>query len=197
MEKELPIYMLDITDDVEDDSQVDYIALVDKPAIQKNWYAFKEKQAFDIISEDKRIISGAIMLADIPIFRSDATYGDYYVAFTKDTIFKIAQKFFKKGYQNNVNLMHDSGSVVEGLTMFESFITDKSRGIMPMKGFEDVPDGSWFGSFKVDNEEVWQMIKDGKVKGFSVEGLFNYKPKKVMQSASLMYSIKKILSEVK
>ena len=197
MEKELPIYMLDITDDVEDDSQVDYIALVDKPAIQKNWYAFKEKQAFDIISEDKRIISGAIMLADIPIFRSDATYGDYYVAFTKDTIFKIAQKFFKKGYQSNVNLMHDSGSVVEGLTMFESFITDKSRGIMPMKGFEDVPDGSWFGSFKVDNEEVWQMIKDGKVKGFSVEGLFNYKPKKVMQSASLMDSIKKILSEVK
>jgi hypothetical protein len=197
MEKELPIYMLDITDDVEDDSQVDYIALVDKPAIQKNWYAFKEKQAFDIISMDKRIISGAIMLADIPIFRSDATYGDYYVAFTKDTIFKIAQKFFKKGYQNNVNLMHDSGSVVEGLTMFESFITDKSRGIMPMKGFEDVPDGSWFGSFKVDNEEVWQMIKDGKVKGFSVEGLFNYKPKKVMQSASLMDSIKKILSEVK
>ena len=197
MEKELPIYMLDITDDVEDDSQVDYIALVDKPAIQKNWYAFKEKQAFDIISEDKRIISGAIMLADIPIFRSDATYGDYYVAFTKDTIFKIAQKFFKKGYQSNVNLMHDSGSVVEGLTMFESFITDKSRGIMPMKGFQDVPDGSWFGSFKVDNEEVWQMIKDGKVKGFSVEGLFNYKPKKVMQSASLMDSIKKILSEVK
>lgn len=197
MDKELPIYMLDITDDVEDDSQVDYIALVDKPAIQKNWYAFKEKQSFDIISEDKRIISGAIMLADIPIFRSDVTYGDYYVAFTKDTIFKIAQKFFKKGYQNNVNLMHDSGSVVEGLTMFESFITDKSRGIMPMKGFEDVPDGSWFGSFKVDNEEVWQMIKDGKVKGFSVEGLFNYKPKVVKQVASLMETIKNILSQVK
>lgn len=197
MDKELPIYMLDITDDVEDDSQVDYIALVDKPAIQKNWYAFKEKQSFDIISEDKHIISGAIMLADIPIFRSDVTYGDYYVAFTKDTIFKIAQKFFKKGYQNNVNLMHDSGSVVEGLTMFESFITDKSRGIMPMKGFEDVPDGSWFGSFKVDNEEVWQMIKDGKVKGFSVEGLFNYKPKAVTQAASLMETIKNILSQVK
>lgn len=197
MDKELPIYMLDITDDVQDDSQVDYIALVDKPAIQKNWYAFKEKQSFDIISEDKRIISGAIMLADIPIFRSDATYGDYYVAFTKDTIFKIAQKFFKKGYQNNVNLMHDSGSVVEGLTMFESFISDKSRGIMPMKGFEDVPDGSWFGSFKVDNEEVWQMIKDGKVKGFSVEGLFNYKPKAVKQVASLMETIKNILSQVK
>lgn len=197
MEKDLPIYMLDITDDVEDDSQVDYIALVDKPAIQKNWNAFKEKQNFDIVSEDKRIISGAIMLADIPIFRSDATYGDYYVAFTKDTIFKIAQKFFKKGYQNNVNLMHNSGQVVEGLTMFESFITDKSRGIMPMKGFEDVPDGSWFGSFKVDNEEVWQMIKDGKVKGFSVEGLFNYKPKEVSKAASLMDSIKKILSDVK
>jgi len=197
MNLELPIYMLDITDDVNDDAQVDFIALVDRPAIQKNWNAFKQTQSFDIVNEDKRIISGAIMLADIPIFRSDATYGDYYVAFTKETIFKIAQKFFKKGYQSNVNLMHDSGQVVEGLTMFESFITDKTRGIQPMKGFEDVPDGSWFGSFKVDNEEVWKMVKDGSVKGFSVEGLFNYKPQQVTKAASLMDTIKKILSEVK
>jgi hypothetical protein len=197
MNLELPVYMLDITEDVNDDAQVDFIALVDRPAIQKNWNAFKEKQIFDIVSEDKRIISGCIMLADSPIFRSDATYGDYYVAFSKETIFKIAQKFFKKGYQSNVNLMHDSGQVVEGLTMFESFITDKTRGISPMKGFEDVPDGSWFGSFKVENENVWQMVKDGSVKGFSVEGLFTYKPKEVTKVNSMMDEIKKILSEVK
>ena len=70
--------------------------------------------------------------------------------------------------------MHDDGQQLSGLTMFESWITDEKRGIMPMKGFEDVPDGSWFGSFKVENDEVWQMVKEGKVKGFSVEGVFNY-----------------------
>ena len=49
---------------------------------------------------------------------------------------------------------------------------------MPMKGFEDVADGSWFGSFYVENEDVWNAVKDGNLKGFSVEGLFDYvKPK--------------------
>jgi len=174
---DLPVYLLDISEDMNDDAEVDYVALVDRPAIQKNWNAFKNQQRFEVVSEDKRIISGPLMLADVPIFRSDATYGDYYVVFSKDTIFKIAQKFFKRGYQSNVNLMHSPNAQVEGVTMFESFITDQSRGILPMKGFEDAPDGSWFGSFKVDNEQVWSDVKEGKFKGFSVEGLFTYKTK--------------------
>lgn len=134
-----------------------------------------ERNTFAIQDEDEQIITGALMLADKPIYRNDEN-GEYYVVFTKDTIKQIAQKFFAKGYQSNVNLMHDSGQKLDGLTMFESWITDEKRGIRAMKGFDDVPDGSWFGSFKVNNDEVWQMIKDGKVKGFSVEGLFQYKP---------------------
>ena len=88
------------------------------------------------------------MLADTPIFRSDAHYGDYYVAFSAETILKIAKKFFKKGFQSNVNLMHDQNQAFDDITLFESFISDQTRGIMPMKGFEDAPDGSWFGSFR-------------------------------------------------
>ena len=175
MNTELPIYMLDITEDIEDDAQVDFIALVDRPAIQKNWNAFNKTQKFEVTNEDRRIISGAIMLADTPIFRSDATYGDYYVAFSADTILKIVQKFFKKGFQSNVNLMHNSSAQFEGVTLFESFISDPSRGIMPMKGFEDAPEGSWFGSMIVDNDEAWAKVKNGEIMGFSVEGLFNYK----------------------
>lgn len=132
-----------------------------------------ERRNFAIQDEEERIISGPLMLANKPIFRMDS-FGEYYVYFSADTIKKIAQKFFRKAYQNNVNLMHDDGQQLSGLTMFESWITDEKRGILPMKGFEDVPDGSWFGSFKVENDEVWQMVKDGKVKGFSVEGVFNY-----------------------
>ena len=133
-----------------------------------------ERQNFAIQSEEERIISGPLMLADTPIYRNDDN-GEYYVVFTKETIKKIAQRFFKKGYQSNVNLMHDQGNLTDGLTMFESWIKDDKRGIKAMKGFEDVPDGSWFGSFKVDNDEVWRMVKDGKVRGFSVEGQFNYR----------------------
>lgn len=177
MSMELPLYMLEISDDLNDDAEVQFVSLVDRPAIQKNWNAFKNEQKFQIVSEDKRIISGCAMLADTPIFRSDVSFGDYYVAFSKDTILKIVQKYFKKGYQNNVNLMHDPNQIETGVTMFESFISDKARGIAPMKGFEDAPNGSWFVSMLVENNEVWNKVKEGLINGFSIEGIFNYTPK--------------------
>ena len=195
MSMELPLYMLEISDDLNDDAEVQFVALVDRPAIQKNWNAFKNEQKFQIVSEDKRIISGCAMLADTPIFRSDASFGDYYVAFSKDTITKIVQKYFKKGYQNNVNLMHDPNQVETGVTMFESFISDKSRGIEPMKGFEDAPDGSWFVSMLVENDAVWQQVKEGKINGFSIEGIFNYTPIAPKEEI-LMSQIYNILKEV-
>jgi hypothetical protein len=92
--------------------------------------------------------------------------------------------------------MHDSNQQVSGVTMFESFISDTDRGILPMRGFEDAPDGSWFGSFKVENEEVWKMIKEGNFKGFSVEGIFEYSKAKTKE-AQLIDSIKDILLSVK
>jgi len=192
---ELPLYMLEISDDLNDDAEVQFVSLVDRPAIQKNWNAFKNEQKFQIVSEDKHIISGCAMLADTPIFRSDANFGDYYVAFSKDTIVKIVQKYFKKGYQNNVNLMHDPNQIETGVTMFESFISDKTRGIHPMKGFEDAPDGSWFVSMLVENEDVWNQVKQGNVNGFSIEGIFNYSPK-VSKEQQVMSEIYKILEEV-
>ena len=198
----LPVYKMDIVSDENSDLEVDYVALVDKPAIEKNFLAFNEheqKMAF-AIQEDEQIITGALMLADKPIYRNDEN-GEYYVVFGKDTIKKIAQKFFTKGYQSNVNLMHDSGQRLDGLTMFESWITDEKRGVKAMTGFEDVPEGSWFGSFKVNNPDVWQMVKDGKVKGFSVEGLFQMKPTEkqdINKVAENMWSqIQDILSQVK
>lgn len=157
-----------------------------------------DKQAFVIQDEEQRIISGPLMLADTPIYRNDAIRGEYYVVFSADTIKQIAQKFFKKGYQNNVNLMHNSGDVQEGLTMFESWIVDKKRGIQPMVGFEDVPDGSWFGSYKVENDEAWNKVKSGEVLGFSVEGNFLYKEQEQMTpEEKMMNEIIKLLQKVK
>ena len=140
----------------------------------RNTIARMAKLSFAIISEEKRIISGALMLADELIYRNNEKMGEHYVKFSADTIKMIAIKFAKKKYQNNVNLMHDPKQKVKGVTMFESWLVDKERGIMPMKGFEGVADGSWFGSFYVENEKVWQSIKKGDYKGFSVEGLFDY-----------------------
>jgi len=196
---DLPIYQLEISDDLNDGAEVDFVALVDRPAIERNFLKFKEARSnFAIQSEERRIVSGALMLADTPIYRNDSN-GEYYVTFTPGTIEKIAQKFFKKGYQSNVNLMHDGSQEVEGVTMFESWIKDSSRGVAPMKGFEDAPEGSWFGSFKVENEDVWTRVKSGEFKGFSVEGVFNYKKEKAPMSVeeALWSQIVEILQAVK
>jgi len=83
------------------------------------------------------------------------------------------------------------------LTMFESWIVDEKRGIKPMKGYEDVKDGSWFGSFKVENEDVWKMIKDGTVRGFSVEGIFNYKKTEQSQEAKSEFpDVQKMINDI-
>jgi hypothetical protein len=152
---------------------VETVSLVDKPAIKKSFQMFAEAKTKPMFfaDEERQIISGALMLADTPIFRADAKNGDFYGLFSAATIEKIAVKFFENNYQKNVSFSHN-GQLIDGFVMFESFICDQSRGILPMKGFEDVPDGSWFGSFKVTNPDTWAKVKELGVSGFSVEGLF-------------------------
>lgn len=187
------MFQLVIDESMESDLQVDYVALVDNPAIEKNFLAFKNKICFDLSQQDRHIISGPAMLADTPIYRRDEQLGEYFVTFKPETVYQIAQKFFQKGYQQNFNLFHDNTNTT-GVTVFESFITDTSRGINPMKGFEDAPNGSWFISAKVDNLEVWNAIKTGTVKGFSVEGLFKYK-KQQMSEQQVFEKLLKLLED--
>jgi hypothetical protein len=151
------------------------------------------KAVFAIQSEEQRIISGPLMVANQRIKRYDEERGEYEVFFSPATIKKIAIKLAKKGFQNNVNLMHSADMQLQGVTLFEIFQSDKERGIMPMKGFEDLADGSLFGSMYVDNDNAWQLIKEGKVKGFSVEGNFGMKGKDKYDEQ--MQQIISILSE--
>jgi len=193
LNKSLPIYALDITME-DDETGVSYVALVDHPAIERNFYKFseaKKKFVFKTTSEEKRIISGALMIADTPIYRNDSN-GEYYVTFSADSISNIVKKFFKNGNTANVNEMHDPRKIADGVYMFESFIIDSARMSNP-KGFEDLPDGSWFGSYKVDNEEIWQQIKAGEFMGFSVEG--NFVPKTMSEEAILLSQIASIIAQ--
>lgn len=178
IDKNLPIYELTV-DEV--DEGVNFVALVDVPAIEKPFMAFakapsvefkKAAQAKYKFSEtgERRVLTGPLMIPDTPIFRSDSK-GEYYVIFSKETIRKIVQKYFKQGNQHNVNANHSYE--LDGVFMFESYLTDASRGILPPMGYEGTPDGSWFGSFKVENDEIWANRE--AFKGFSVEGLFGMK----------------------
>lgn len=169
--------LLELIINENDESGVDYIALVDQPAVEKLWLAFnKQKEVdfqFKIQDKEKRIVSGFFMIADLPILRANDLGEKFYVVFKKDTINKIVNKFFKHGYSNNINIMHDKSNEAKGVYVIESLIIDKERGINTPKGFDKVPDGSWWGSMRVENDEVWQQIKEGVFNGFSVEGLFS------------------------
>lgn len=169
----LPVYEMVIDPNAASDVEVNFIAFVDKPAIERNFLTFAAEKSYFALNEEQRIVSGPAMVAESLIYRRDQQ-GEYNVFFSADTIKQIALKFFKKDYQKNLNLFHDPNLPLDGVTIFESFVSDKSRGIQPMKGFEDLPDGSWFISAKIENDQLWAKIKSGEVKGFSVEGIFSY-----------------------
>ena len=168
---ELPIYKI-VVNEEDDNTGVDFVSLVDKPAIQKDFLKFSGGQKFSVQSEEKRIITGPAMVADMPIYRFDAERGEYYVVFDADTIWTIAKKIARKNKYNAVNTDH-ADPVESGVYMLESYFVNRERGIMPPKEFADVPDGSWFVSYLVDNEEIWNKVKAGEWKGFSVEGMFD------------------------
>lgn len=194
MDKQLPTYLLEIDDELSSDLQVDMVSLVDNPAIEKNFLQFGKELKFAVDAERHELF-GPAMLAEVPIYRRDAQLGEYNVVFDKVTIYAIAQKFFEKGFQQNFNLMHDAAQKCEGVFVFQSYIVDSAQGRPAPKGFEDAKDGSWFLGVKVNNPEVWAKVKAGEVKGFSVEGVFEYK-KKQLTAEQVYNEIKRLLTQV-
>lgn len=166
--------------DDSEESGVDAVALVDRPAIERNWMAFRGvnrmvwpmRSEFKIADEEKRRVMGPLMVADQPVYRVDPKGKPYYCVFSAPTIEAIVKKFMKMGYTGSVNEMHNSNMVAKDCYMIESFIIDSKRGIKTPEGFAELPDGSWFGTYQIDNEEIWSKIKAGEFMGFSVEGWF-------------------------
>ena len=178
MKKTLPVFALEIDENNDSDLEVNYVAMVDKPAIEADFFAFNDAPVrLHFSGDDERVIIGPAMIPDKPIYRNEPDLGEFYVQFTKETIEQAAIKFFEKGYQRNINLMHSPEFQLEGVTIFQSFIKDSAKGIQGMG--DDYPDGTWFLGAKVKNEDAWNLVKAGKVKGWSVEGLFRYNKKKL------------------
>lgn len=178
---DLQLYKAEIDPELTSDLEVNFIGLVDRPAIERNFQAFKKEPARFAVDQARRIISGPAMIADMPLYRNDPQLGEYYVVFDAGSISTIVQKFSAKGLMQKFNLFHDDALQVADVTIFNSFITDKAMGIHPPTGFEDVSEGSWFISAKVNNPDVWAKVQDGTIKGFSVEGFFSYVPVKFNQ----------------
>ena len=168
------IEVFELVIDTDDESGVTAIALVDQPAIDSNWMAFSQQteHKFAVKDEEKRIIEGYFMVADLLIPRIGEQGEKFFVKFSAKTIEAIREKQSRLGMTNNFNLMHDPRQIAEGVYMLDNLIIDNERGKVAPKEFEKVPNGSLWGSAKVDNDEIWEQVKNGEFKGFSVEGMF-------------------------
>ena len=170
----LPIYRAII--DNEEAGMVT-ISLVDFPATESDFVAFekeKELQKFSVENEEKHLVRGLVMAANMLIYRIHPLYGDYYIYYDAETLRIMAERYLKNNFQNNVDLNHN-GELVEGVDMVQFFIKDTENGISP-KGFEDYADGSLFAEFHINNEDVWKQVKNGDFNGFSLEGYFGIEP---------------------
>jgi hypothetical protein len=170
----LPIYKVVLSDD---DEGMDFNAFVDYPAHSKAFHLFDgQKPLKQLFSDDeKRIVTGVAIATNLPIYRREEGYGEYYLYFDADTVKAMAQRMFEKGYMHRVNEMHESNKQVKGVTLIESYFIDYKRGVTPPNAFKDqnLQDGTWIVSYKVDDERTWQKLKSGVFQGFSIEAWFS------------------------
>jgi hypothetical protein len=188
----IPVFLLELDENNNPQYGLQDIALVEQPAYESNFLKFsKEHNArFAIQNEEKRIITGAVMIPNKLVYREENNK-PFYVAATKETIYEAAQKFAKENRNLNVKATHEATNNVEDVFIFESFITDESR-VTSVKGFEDLPIGTWFMTMKVNNDNVWNDVKAGKFNGFSLEALFKMKPLTTLNESDMEQLLKAI-----
>ena len=147
------------------------ISVVESPAIEEDFVALKEQERVELktIDEDKRLLLGAALVPNKPIYRRNGE-DEYYIYFSQDTVRKASELFFINGNQNKATLEHQID--ITGLSVVESWIIEGEQDKSKLYGM-DLPVGTWMVSMKVHNDEVWNdYVKSGKVKGFSIEGYF-------------------------
>jgi hypothetical protein len=167
---ELPIKKAII--DVEDSEMgLKTVSLVSDPAIQINWIKFNKQSEIKLAiqNEDKRIIFTPVLIPNQLIYRNIAGE-EFNLMFDKETIELVEQKWVKDNLSSAVDIEHSS-KLIEGVTFFESVLLNNER-FATAKGFEGLPEGTWFLTGKVEIDDVWTKIKSGEVNGVSIDGLF-------------------------
>jgi len=162
-----------ILDEENEDQMVgiDAVSIVENPAIESDFITLaSEEIQLAKIDEEKKLLLGAALIPNKPIFRkrNDTMF---YVYFSRDTVRRASELFFQNSNQNNATLEHQMS--VNGLTVVESWIVEDTKMDKSAKYGLEMPKGTWMISMKVENDEIWNdYVKTGKVKGFSIEGYF-------------------------
>jgi hypothetical protein len=185
---------------ISDESQemtIDAISLVTSPAIEQDFVFFgKEKNNLTLakIDEEKRMLVSPALIPNKNIFRYDPnTDSDYYVYFSKETVRQASELYLKHNNHHKATYQHEEN--VSGVLTIESWIKEGDMDKSKLYGF-DLPDGTWFVKMKIENDEMWSKIKDGELKGLSIEGYFINKMEKMGKQQFSNEDVLEALSEL-
>lgn len=143
------------------------VSLVEDPAIESNFIALSKQQSSIKLENEKRLLIGAALVPNKPIYRN-VNGNEFYISFDETTIEKLAQDFLANDYQHNITVDHQEEA--NDIVIVESWIKTSENDKSVSYGLNE-PIGTWFIGMKVNNDEIWQRIKDGFYKGFSIEAV--------------------------
>jgi hypothetical protein len=189
---------------IENDSEalaIDAISLVSAPAIETDFVFFgKEKNnlTFAKVDEEKRMLVSPALIPNKQIFRYDANKDqEYYVYFSPATVQKASELYLK--HNNHHKATYEHQDRVAGVLTIESWIIeDPKKDKSTLYGF-NLPKGTWMVKMKIENDELWDKIKSGELKGLSIEGYFIDKMQKMSEKqptdAEILTALNKIIRE--
>ena len=185
---------------IEDDNQelaIDAISLVSAPAIEQDFVYFgKEKNnlTFAKVDEEKRMLVSPALIPNKQIFRYDPnTDSEYYVYFSPETVRKASELYLQHNNHHKATYQHQDR--VSGVLTVESWIKEGDSDKSKMYGY-DLPNGTWFVKMKIDNDELWNKIKEGELKGLSIEGYFTNKFEAMQEKPPTDEEILSALNEI-
>ena len=199
--KATKIVELVIADDSEE-LTIDAISLVTSPAIEQDFVFFgKENNNLTLakVDEEKRMLVSPALIPNKQIFRYDPnTDSNYYVYFSKETVRQASELYLKHNNHHKATYQHEDR--VSGVLTIESWIKEGEQDKSKLYGF-DLPDGTWFVKMKIENDEMWNKIKDGELKGLSIEGYFINKMEKMgkqqFSNEEILQALNELVSEKK
>ena len=185
---------------ISDESQelaIDAISLVSSPAIEQDFVYFgKEKNnlTFAKVDEEKRMLVSPALIPNKHIFRYDPnTDSEYYVYFSKETVRKASELYLK--HNNHHKATYEHQDRVSGVLTVESWIKEGDMDKSKLYGY-DLPNGTWFVKMKINNDDLWQDIKQGNLRGLSIEGYFTDKMEAMSEKAPTDQEILEALNEI-
>jgi hypothetical protein len=153
------------------ESGINAVSVVESPAIEENFVALKKHEVeLKEIDGEKRILMGAALVPNKQIYRKNGDK-EFYIYFSEDTVRKASELFLMRANQNNATLEHEK-KMLDGMSVVESWIIEDEKQDKSAKYGFNLPKGTWMISMKVNNDEIWNKVKAGEVKGFSIEGYF-------------------------